>query len=94
MIIGLKQSIAMVFNALAYMVIIAGVIFLLEQVYTIAAICILGGWAADRLYFKRWCLGFHYDSMEEASVQTLPVQKGEVDDIVDVEWEKIEEERE
>jgi len=89
---GFKQSIAMLFNTLAYIVIIIGILFLIAQVYAIAAICIIGGWAVDRLYFKRWCLGFHNELMEDVSIQILPTQKGEVDDMIDVAWEELKEE--
>ena len=74
---GFKEAITVWLNTFVYMIMLLGILLLLAQVYALAALCILGGWAIDRLYFKRWCLGFHFDHMEDASVQTLPVQKGE-----------------
>jgi hypothetical protein len=89
----LKQSIALLFNFVAYIVIIAGVLLLLAGAWAIAAVCILGGLVLDK-HLKRWCLGCHYDSMENVSIQILPIQKGDSDDIIDIEWEEITGEKE
>jgi len=89
---GFKQNIALFFNTTLYIAIVVGLLFLFAGIYAFAAILIIGAWCIDRLYFKRWCIGFHSELREDVSIQILPTQKGDVDDIIDVAWEELKEE--
>ncbi len=86
----LKQAIATFFHFFVYVAIIVGVLLLMTGAYFFATICIVGGWYIDQYHFKRWCIGYHYELMEDPSVQTIVNQKAEVGDIIDVEWKEIE----
>jgi len=91
---GFKQSIALLFNIFLYIMMMVGLLSLLAGFYLFATSLIVGCWCIDQYYLKRWCLGFHYDGMEEASIETILIQKAETDDIIDIEWKEITQEEE